>query len=140
MAGLRRAAHSTAEWAIVVVVAPLVGFGVPLLWVWVASRIAGPSGRLTIPIALFIVVTILGSYWLILLAASWIRTRIVGEDAVRHAAQRSSWNRSFRDERLRPGAHKSDPIERLFMTTAVVGFVAFQVWYVFFAGSPLPAQ
>lgn len=62
----------------------------------------------------------LGTYWLILLGASEIRTRLVGRDAVRTAAQRASWNRSFRDEPLRPGEHKSDPIERLFMLTAVL--------------------
>jgi hypothetical protein len=140
MTTLRRAAHSTAEWVMVIVVAPLLGFGVPLFWVWVASKLAGTNGQLTVPLAVFIAVTMLGSYWLILLAASWIRTRIVGEDVVRTAAQRASWNRSFRDEPLRPGDHKADPIERLFMITAVIGFVAFQLWYIFLAGSPLPAQ
>jgi hypothetical protein len=51
-----------------------------------------------------------------------------------------SWNRSFRDEQHRPGGQRSDPIERVFVITAVVGLVAFQVWFFFFAGSPLPNQ
>lgn len=49
-----------------------------------------------------------------------------------------SWNRSFRDEPLRHGEARMDPIERLFVATAVFGIIAFEVWFAFFAGSPLP--
>ena len=47
---------------------------------------------------------------------------------------RMSWNRSFRDEPYRPGEQKSDPVERLFVITAVLGFIAFEIWFLFFAG------
>ena len=33
-----------------------------------------------------------------------------------------------------------DPIERVFILTAVVGFIALEVWLVFFAGSPLDGK
>ena len=38
------------------------------------------------------------------------------------------------------GEHKSDPVERLFILSALLGIVAFEVWFFFFAGSPLPSQ
>jgi hypothetical protein len=51
--------------------------------------------------------------------------------------RRASWNRSFRDEPITHGKEKLDPVERTFILTAVLGFVAVEVWFIFFAGSPL---
>jgi hypothetical protein len=51
-----------------------------------------------------------------------------------------SWNRSFRDEPLRGADQGTDPIERIFVVVAVLGVVAFEIWFFFFAGSPLPNQ
>ena len=51
-----------------------------------------------------------------------------------------SWNRSFRDEPLHVGDEGSDPVERIFVIVAVLGVIAFEVWFFFFAGSPLPSQ
>ena len=51
-----------------------------------------------------------------------------------------SWNRSFRDESRRLEDEQTDPIERLFVIVAILGLVAFEIWFFFFAGSPLPNQ
>ena len=69
-----------------------------------------------------------------------MRKRFVSEEQDPRKVRRMSWNRSFRDEPYRPGEHKSDPVERLFVITAVAGFIAFEIWFLFFAGSPLPSQ
>jgi hypothetical protein len=129
------AAKGTGLTAFVLIGAPLIGFGVPLFWVWVASQLAGTHRQVTVALALFIATGMLVSYWLILLGAGHLRTRLVGEQAVRAKVRRASWNRSFRDEPH--GDQRSDPIERLFMVTAIVGFIAFELWFMFFAGSPL---
>jgi multisubunit Na+/H+ antiporter MnhC subunit len=44
----------------------------------------------------------------------------------------------MRDSPHRFGAHRADPVERLLVTTAIVGGVAFLVWFAFFAGAPFP--
>jgi hypothetical protein len=49
-----------------------------------------------------------------------------------------SWNRSFRED-----AHpqpRTDPIEVAFVVIAVLAVIAFEIWFFFFAGSPLPNQ
>ena len=137
IAGALRGSGST---AVAVIVAAAVGLGVPVFWVWVASQIAGTERDVTPSLALFITVSILISYWVVLLVGFWIRGHLVSEDEDMTKIRRASWNRSFRDEAYRAGDHRSDPVELVFVITAVVAVIAFEVWFFFFAGSPLPNQ
>ena len=116
----------------------LVAAGVPLVWVWIASKIAGTERDLTPSLALFITTGILVSYWVVLVIGGLIRGRIVSEDEETTRQRRMSWNRSFRDEAYAPDG--SDPVEVVFVVTAVIAIIAFEIWFFFFAGSPLPNQ
>jgi hypothetical protein len=124
--------------ALSVVAVVLIALGVPLLWVWVASQIAGTEREVTPSLALFITTGILISYWVVLIVGMWIRGHWVSEETDRTKMRRMSWNRSFRDEPHQTG--DSDPIEVVFVATAVIGIIAFEIWFFFFAGSPLPNQ
>jgi multisubunit Na+/H+ antiporter MnhC subunit len=137
---LRRALIGTGSTAFTLIGAVVIGFGVPLFWIYVASQLYGKPGAVTGPVALFIGTGILVSYWGLLLVASWLRARIgVGEqDAQQY--RRAAWNRSMRDSRYRPGQSRSDPIERLFVATAIVSIIGFAIWFAFFAGAPFPSN
>ena len=134
------AARGTGLTALTLGFAALLGFVVPLFWVFVASKLAGNDPDINVALALFITTGILLTYWVVLLTALTVRTRWISEEERKRKVRRMSWNRSFRDEPYRPGDHKSDPVERLFMTSTVLGIVAFEVWFFLFAGSPLPNQ
>ena len=112
------------------------GFGVPLFWIWVASVAAGGSRTVTTSLALFTAIGLIGSYFLLLLVAAWVRGMLLARDESTARVRRQSWNRSMRDEPFRPGHSKSDPVERIFIAAAILGFVAFEIWFAFFAGSP----
>jgi hypothetical protein len=43
----------------------------------------------------------------------------------------------MRDSPFRPGQDRSDPIERLFVATAIISLIGFAIWFAFFAGAPL---
>lgn len=135
---IRRALVGTGSTAFTLIGAVAIGFGVPLFWVWIASTLYGKPGAVTGPVAIFIGTGILVSYWAILLLASWIRGRLIGR--AERNPRRASWNRSMRDTPFRPGHHRSDPIERLFIATAVISIVGFLIWFAFFAGAPFPAN
>jgi hypothetical protein len=122
------------------VAAVVIGFGIPLAWIWIASQIAGTKRDLTPSLAIVITLGILISYWLVLVVGSWLRGRLVSEAEEQAKVRRMSWNRSFRDEPLREANRESDPIETLFVVIAVIGIIAFEIWFFFFAGSPLPNQ
>ena len=137
---LRDAARGSGAALATLVAIPVIAVGIPLLWVWLASKLAGNDADLSPSLAIFIATGILITYWIALLIGSWLRGHWVSEEEERKTLRRMSWNRSFRDESLRPGERRSDPIERLFVITAVVGIIAFDIWFFFFAGSPLPNQ
>jgi hypothetical protein len=122
------------------VAALIVALGIPLAWVWIASQIAGTKRDVTPSLAILITIGILVSYWLALLLGSHLRRHWVSEGEQQARQRRMSWNRSFRDEPLSTTNRGSDPIERVFIVVAVLAVIAFEIWFFFFAGSPLPNQ
>lgn len=113
--------------------------GIPLVWIWLASKLAGTKRDLTPSLAVFIATGVIVSYWLALLLGSWIRGRTVDPGEERARMTRRSWNRSFSDA-PRTEDHRIDPIERLFIVVGVLAIIAFEIWFFFFAGDPLPSQ
>jgi hypothetical protein len=130
----------TGSTAFTLVGAVLIGFGVPLFWIFVASQLYGKTGAVTGPVAVFIGTGILVSYYGLLLIASWIRARLIGRSDAQARGARDPWNRSMRDTPYKPGGGRSDPVERLFVATAIVSMIAFLVWFIFFAGAPFPTS
>jgi hypothetical protein len=134
--GLARGTGWTVSTVVMTVV---IAAGIPLAWVWLASKLAGDSREVTPSLALFITTGILVSYWLALLIGGRVRAGIIDPEQERGRRRRASWNRSFRDEPISTD-RESDPIERLFVFIAIVAVIAFEIWFFFFAGSPLPSQ
>jgi len=137
---IRRALVGTGSAAFTLIGSVVIGFGVPLLWIFLASKLYGKPGAVNGSVAIFIFTGILVSYWGLLLIASWVRGRMMGLGREPEHPRRQSWNRSMRDASYRPGDHRSDPVERLFVTTAIVSMVGFAVWFAFFAGAPFPTS
>lgn len=138
LTAIRRVLVGTGSTAFTLVGALLIGFGVPLFWIFIASQFYGKTGAVNGPVAVFIGTGILVSYYGLLLIASWVRARILKRDAGQNMAARDPWNRSMRDTPYKPGRERSDPVERLFVATAIVSMIAFLIWFAFFAGAPFP--
>ena len=135
---IRRALVGTGSTAFTLVGAIVIGFGGPLFWIFLASQLYGKTGAVTGPVAIFIGTGILVSYYGLLLIASWVRARMISRELER--PRRASWNRSMRDSAWHPGDHRSDPVERLFVATAIISLIGFAVWFAFFAGAPFPTN
>jgi multisubunit Na+/H+ antiporter MnhC subunit len=139
LTAIRRVLLGTGSTAFTLVGALLIGFGVPLFWIFVASQFYGKTGAVNGPVAVFIGTGILVSYYGLLLIASWVRGRLLRRQmGQQRRAARDPWNRSMRDTPYKPGHERSDPVERLFVATAIVSMIAFLVWFAFFAGAPIP--
>jgi hypothetical protein len=141
LTAIRRVLVGTGSTAFTLVGALLIGFGVPLFWIFVASKFYGKTGAVNGPVAAFIGTGILVSYYGLLLIASYVRARLLRrqmDQAGVRVGRRDPWNRSMRDTPYKPGEHQSDPIERLFVATAIVSMIGFLVWFAFFAGAPFP--
>jgi multisubunit Na+/H+ antiporter MnhC subunit len=142
LSAIRRVLLGTGSTAFTLVGALVIGFGVPLFWIFVASQFYGKTGAVNGPVAAFIGTGILVSYYGLLLIASWVRARLIrrGTGQPGRLSGRDPWNRSMRDTPYKPGDHRSDPVERLFVATAIVSLIAFLVWFAFFAGAPFPSS
>jgi hypothetical protein len=136
---LRRAIVGTGSGVLTLIGAILIGFGIPLFWIYVASSLYGKPGAVTGPVAVFIGTGILVSYWGLLLGASWVRGKMIQSDQQRATRKEATvWNRSMRDSRDR--VSDTDPVERLFVVTAIVSIIGFAVWFALFAGAPVPTN
>lgn len=128
---------------VTVAAAVVIGFGVPLLWVWIGSQLQGTSGAtsLNFSVAVAILIGIIVTYGFVLYLAGWVMTR-VEPGPQRPGTARSPWMRGMTDTRQRPRqpGPQMGGIERLFVTTTLIVTAAFWVWFLFLAGSPLPNQ
>ena len=109
----------------------ILGVGVPLLWVFIASKLSDTF--LKVPL-LPLFVMVLGLFISYMALAS-IVARYDKERAAMGPA-RMSWNRSLGAER-NPES-KTTQWERVFITTALVMTFLFEIWFFVFAGSSLP--
>jgi hypothetical protein len=109
----------------------LLGIGVPLLWVFIASLLSDTFLKLPLLPLLVMVTGLFVSY----LAIAAVVARFDKERAAMGPA-RMSWNRSLSAER-NPES-KTTQWERVFITTCIVMTILFEIWFFVFAGSSLP--
>jgi DNA primase-like protein len=113
--------------------------GAPLLAVWVGSqaqggRVISLRGVVTVLLVLSVSAFLLGS------ALAWLSAKydqLIGRPPT--LARTSPWQRRMRgelDEHLRTRYALSAP-ERVVAACVIAGVLAFEVWFFFFAGSPL---
>jgi hypothetical protein len=115
--------------------------GAPLFAVWVGSRVVGDSGGLTMSAAGAVVVTLAVVCFVLVRALGWLSARydvVTGRPPA--PRQQPPWLRSMRGER--PHAASEDqrlrPIEYVLVGAVMLAFLAFEIWFFFFAGSSLP--
>ena len=109
------------------------GVGVPLLWVFIASKMADTFLKVPL-LPLFVMVAgLLATY----MALGALVTRY---DKERQAMgpPRMSWNRSLSADRNASAA--TTQWERVFITTAIIVAILFEIWFFLFAGSSLDYQ
>jgi len=109
------------------------GLGVPLLWVFIASKLSDTFLELPLLPLLVMVVGLLVTY----LALAAVVARFDKERAELGPA-RMSWNRSLSADRFETS--KTTQWERVFITTAIVVAIFFEIWFFVFAGSSLPGS
>jgi len=114
--------------------------GAPLLAIWIGSQAQGGQvlslrGVLTVLVVLGVMAFLLG--W----ALTWLNAKydqLIGRPPT--LSRTSPWQRRMRgelDEHLRVRYTLSAP-ERVVAACVIAGFLAFEIWFFFFAGSSLP--
>jgi hypothetical protein len=112
----------------------VLGAGVPLLWLWIASRIETSTLQVHYGPLAVMVLGMLATY----IGAIEVAGRLDSRHHTAGPRRPMNWNRSLSADRHRERSVTS--IERLFMTATIGVAVAFEVWLFVFAGSSLPSQ
>ena len=107
------------------------GVGVPLLWVFIASKLSNTFLELPL-LPLFVMVA---GLMITYMALASVVARFDKERAAMGPA-RMSWNRSLGADRFE--SSKTTQWERVFITTAITVAILFEIWFFVFAGSSLP--
>jgi uncharacterized membrane protein YcjF (UPF0283 family) len=121
------------------VLASLMLVGNVPIWIWIASKTTESQQAGLGPYAL-VAVGILATVVALVLALSRLNRlyeRVVGER--RTMQVRMPWLRSMRDAPARRRGAELTVLDAILIATAILTFVAFLVWFAFFAGSPLPS-
>jgi hypothetical protein len=124
-----------------ILVAVNIWTGCPLLALWVGSRVAAGAGGLSMA-AVAVVVVVLA---VLTLAMAAVLTRLNAAydeliDRPQGARRTSPWLRSMRGEREEVSREQRgiSAVERMVIVSVVACVLTFEVWLLFFAGSPLP--
>jgi NhaP-type Na+/H+ and K+/H+ antiporter len=129
---VRRAVVDVVILVATVIGAAVIGFGVPLLWIWIGSILEGDDGvsSVSFAVAMAVLAGIISTYVLAMYLGAWVQAKVT------EAPQQQT--RSMRDTPYRAGSAQLGPLERVFVVTTLLVSAAFWVWFLFFAGSSLP--
>lgn len=137
-----RAVSNVATFAVTIIGAALIGFGIPLGWVWIGSQLEGGSGasNTSFSVAMAILFGIILSYVAVLYLAGVAMAFLDHGNQRGPATSKSPWMRGQSDTRQANRRETVNSIERIFIITTITVTVAFWLWFAFKAGSPLPNQ
>jgi hypothetical protein len=111
---------------------------IPLSWIYIGSKLSQtqfPSGGPYAIVAIGIVASILVVAWLIG-RLNDLYIHITGSNRLEPI--RPTWLKSMRD--ATPVRSSVTVVEAVLMASVMLAVLAFTVWYVFWAGSPIPNQ
>lgn len=111
---------------------------IPLSWIYIGSKLSEtqfPSGGPYAIVAVGIVASILLVAWLIG-RLNTLYIRITGTNRLEPI--RPTWLKSMRD--AAPVRRSVTVVEAVMMASVMLAVLAFTVWYVLWAGSPIPNQ
>jgi len=117
--------------------------GAPLLALWVGSRVVGKR-TLTMGAVFLVLVLLVSFVSAMAVSLSWLDARyerLAGHTEDECNPRIEPWLRSLRDEddNLIRGRMGTTPVEWIVTGSTVLAVIALEIWFFFFAGSPLPS-
>jgi hypothetical protein len=112
--------------------------GAPLLALWVGSQTAGPSGLSMTAVAV-VVVVLLALVLALVVLLTYVNERYDRLTGRTRGRRVSPWMRSMRSEReeYAKQRHGTSAIEHVVVASVSLAVLVFNVWFFFFAGSPI---
>lgn len=117
--------------------------GAPLLALWVGSRVVGRRA-LTMGAVFLVLVLLVTFVSAMAVSLTWLSARyerLAGRTVDERDQRIAPWMRSLRaeDDELVRGRMGTTPVEWIVTGSTVIAVIALEIWFFFFAGSPLPS-
>lgn len=125
--------------ALATVVAVNIWTGGPLLALWIGSRFVDRT-RLSMGAVVIVVIALAAIVYSLVMALTWLSAAYDRLDGIPQERRRTApWLRSMRGERseLLPEHRRVNAVERVVVLSVGICAICFNVWFFFFAGSPL---
>jgi hypothetical protein len=112
--------------------------GAPIFSIWVGSRVQGDSGGVSMT-AVFVVVLVLAFLaWLIVRALDWLGRAHDRASGIDRKRRQTTWLKAMSGERTGTTAERVRALDVVLVVAVVLALIAFELWLLLFAGSPLP--
>jgi hypothetical protein len=115
--------------------------GAPLLGLWVGSLVAPDSG-ISMGAVLVVIVVIGVAVWLLMQALGRLQVAYAEASGRPVARRQTTWLRPMSGERTHGKGAQAPPltsVDYVVVGVVILAIAAFEVWFFFFAGSPLPS-
>ncbi len=129
-----------------IVVAALVGFGIPIAWLWIGAQVQGSfsSTSLDWSVAMLILFGMIITYVIVLYIAGFVISVLEHdpEPSKQKTTARNPWMRGMTDTRaVKPrGADRTWAVETVFVGTTLIVTLVVMILFFALANSPLPTQ
>jgi hypothetical protein len=112
--------------------------GAPIFSIWVGSRVQGDSGGVSMTAVLVVVLVLAVLAWLIVRALDWLGRAHDRASGVERKRRQTTWLKAMSGERAGTGVERVRALDIVLVVAVVLALIAFELWLLLFAGSPLP--
>ena len=128
-----------------IAVAALVGFGIPIAWLWIGAQVQGnfSSTSLDWSVAMLILFGMIITYAVVLYIAGFVISVLEHdpEPTKQKATARNPWMRGMTDTRaIKPRGDRTWAVETVFVSTTLIVSAVVMILFFALANSPLPTQ
>ena len=129
-----------------ILVAAIVGFGIPIAWLWIGAQVQGSfsSTSLDWSVAMLILFGMIITYLIVLYIAGFVISVLERdpEPSKQKTTARNPWMRGMTDTRaVKPrGADRTWAVETVFVSTTLIVTLVVMILFFALANSPLPTQ
>jgi hypothetical protein len=112
--------------------------GAPIFSIWVGSRVQGDSGGVSMTAVVVVVLVLAVLAWLIVRALDWLGRAHDRASGIDRKRRQTTWLKAMSGERTGTTAERVRVLDVVLVVAVVLALIAFELWLLLFAGSPLP--
>jgi hypothetical protein len=112
--------------------------GAPIFSIWVGSRVQGDSGGISMTALVVVVVVLALLAWLLIRVLDWLGRAHDRASGIERKRRQTTWLKAMSGERRDARAERASALDLVLVVFVVLAVVAFELWLLLFAGSPLP--